>query len=225
MTAGSADRPTTMPPSWILLVTPIVWTLGVVLSVLAAGDGVLGGDVRVARWVQKADGTVPETLADVGNWIGAYTPGAVIALAVVIWLGGLRRAQDALLVVAVMGIRALNTTVKGWIDSPRPTSDLVRVTEHADGLGFPSGHASGAMLLFGALAWVSWQNIPPGPLRSAAVAVLIAIILVVGAARIYTGAHWPSDVIGGYVLAIAALLTLVYLIGRFLRSGSRLWSF
>jgi membrane-associated phospholipid phosphatase len=48
---------------------------------------------------------------------------------------------------------------------------------------------------------------------------------VVGAARIFTGAHWPSDVLGGYLLAIATLLTLIYLIGRYLRSGSRLWTF
>ncbi len=168
---------------------------------------------------------LPEALADFGNWIGAYTTGVVVALVVGVWLGRLGRAQDVLLLGAVIGIRALNTTVKGWIDSPRPTPDLVRVTERADGLGFPSGHSSGAMILFGALAWISWQNISPGLLRMTAVAGSILIVFVVGAARIFTGAHWPSDVLGGYLLAIAALLTLIYLIGRFLRSGSRLWSF
>lgn len=97
--------------------------------------------------------------------------------------------------------------------------------ENANGLGFPSGHSSGAMILFGALAWVSWQNLPPGMLRLVAVTGSFVIVLLVGAARIFTGAHWPSDVLGGYLLAIATLLTLIYLIGRFLRSGSRLWSF
>ena len=203
----------------------IAWALGIALSVLAAGEDVLNGDVRFARWVQKLDGNLPESLADFGNWIGAYKTGVVIAVVVAVWLGRRRRAQDVLLLGMVIGIRGLNTTVKGWIDSPRPTSDLVRVTENANGLGFPSGHSSGAMILFGALAWVSWQNLPPGMLRLVAVTGSFVIVLLVGAARIFTGAHWPSDVLGGYLLAIATLLTLIYLIGRFLRSGSRLWSF
>jgi len=203
----------------------IAWALGLTLSLLAAGDGVLDGDVRVAGWVQFPDGKLTEVLADVGNWIGSYATGAVIAIAAALWLGRLGRAQDVLLLGAVMGIRALNTTVKGWIDSPRPSQDLVRVTERADGLGFPSGHSSGALLLFGALAWISWQNIPPGMLRAVAIAGSILIVLLVGAARIFTGAHWPSDVLGGYLLATATLLTLIYLIGRYLRSGSRQWNF
>jgi undecaprenyl-diphosphatase len=225
MTAGSIDRSRTLPPAWMLVAAVIAWVLGLTLSALAAGDGMLDGDVRVARWVQWLDGTVPEALADFGNWIGTYSTGVVIAIVIALWLGRLRRSQDVLLLGLVMGIRALNTTVKAWIDSPRPTPGLVRVTERADGLGFPSGHSSGAMILFGALAWISWQNLPPGQIRSAAIAGSILIVFVVGAARIYTGAHWPSDVLGGYVLAIAMLLTLIYLIGRYLRSGSRLWTF
>jgi undecaprenyl-diphosphatase len=225
MTPGSLDRPSTVPPASMLVVAAIAWALGLTLSVLAAGDGVLDGDVRFSRWIQRLDGALPEALADFGNWIGAYTTGVVIAIVVAVWLGRLRRAQDSLLLGLVMGIRALNTTVKGWIDSPRPTPDLVRVTERADGLGYPSGHSSGALILFGALAWISWQNLPPGKLRLVAVAGSILVILVVGAARIFTGAHWPSDVLGGYLLAIATLLTLIYLIGRYLRSGSRLWTF
>ena len=225
MTAGTIDRSRTSPPAWMLIAAGIVWALGLTLSVLAAGDGVLRGDVRFARWVQKLDGDLPEAVADFGNWIGSYTTGVVIAIFVALSLGRLRRAQDVLLLGTVMGIRALNTTVKGWIDSPRPTPDLVRVTEQADSLGFPSGHSSGAMILFGALAWISWQNLPPGLLRLMAVAGSFLIVLIVGFARIFTGAHWPSDVLGGYLLAIATLLTLIYLIGRYLRSGSRMWNF
>src|SRR5688500_13981606 len=120
MTESELDHSRTSPPFTILLAAMISWALGLSLSVLAAGDGVLDGDVRVADWVQTPDGSFTEALAVFGNWIGSYTTGVVIAIVVALWLGRLRRAQDALLIGTVMGIRALNTTVKGWIDSPRP---------------------------------------------------------------------------------------------------------
>ena len=42
--------------------------------------------------------------------------------------------------------------LKAVIESPRPTSDLVDVIEEADNFGFPSGHASGALLVVGAIS-------------------------------------------------------------------------
>ncbi len=56
MSAGSVDRSRTSPPRWILVAAVIAWALGLTLSLLAAGDGVLDGDVRFARWVQQLDG-------------------------------------------------------------------------------------------------------------------------------------------------------------------------
>lgn len=208
------NRRSTSLRSPIVLTVLIAWGIGVVLSVLAAGDGVLAGDTGVARWVQRADGSGATTIADLGNWVGAYRTGAIITVIVLVGLAAERRWAGIVLLLAVMLTRALNSTVKGWIDSPRPTPDFVRITEDADGLGFPSGHASGAMLLFGALAWIAGSWIPAGLWRTIAVGGCVVTILTVGWARIFTGAHWPTDVLGGYVIGYAILGTIVIALTR-----------
>src|SRR6185436_15397566 len=67
---------------------------------------------------------------------------------------------------------------------------------------FPSGHALYAACLFGALACLIADRILD-PMRGAALwagAVLLAGAI--GVSRIYLGVHYPSDVAGGYLVAV-----------------------
>lgn len=203
-------RSPSISPAWFLI--SVAWIAVLFLSHEAAGDRTIGGDVRIAHWIQDADSSVASTIADVGNLIGTYWFGALVSVPVVFALALRRRWSEAALFLAILAGRALNNTVKGWIGSPRPTPDLVDVRLHADGYGFPSGHAFGAMLLFGALALVARIELPRGKWRNLAVAGFLALILIVGFGRIYVGVHWPSDVLGGYLMGGAVLLTLVTLL-------------
>ena len=83
-----------------------------------------------------------------------------------------------------------------------PNDVLIR--DPAPGYGFPSGHASTAMLVFGYAAVVAMLH-APRPLAAAVVALSVAAILLIGWDRIYDGAHWPSDVLGGYATGAALL--------------------
>ncbi len=201
-------------PRWLIPATALAWIVAASFGIAAAGDGVLSGDVRVARWVQRADSSVAESVAAFGNWAGAYLTGAGLSVVVVLILTWRRQWAEIALLGAVLLVRALNATVKGWVDSPRPTADLIRVTEDADSLGFPSGHASGAMLFFGALAWIGWVTLRAGLARTVVAGLCFLTVGIVGYGRISTGAHWPSDVLGGYILGLAVLGTLVFAIGR-----------
>lgn len=207
-------RSPSISTAWFLI--SIAWIAVLILSREAAGDRTIGGDVRIARWIQDTDSSVASGIADFGNLIGTYWFGVLVSVPVVFALAWRRRWSEAALFLSILGVRALNNTVKGWIESPRPTPDLVDVRLHADGYGFPSGHAFGAMLLFGALALVARIELPSGRWRDLAVAGFLALILIVGFGRIYVGVHWPSDVLGGYLMGGAVLLTLVTL----LRIGS-----
>lgn len=72
---------------------------------------------------------------------------------------------------------------------------------HSPGYSFPSGHAFNAAVVTTVVVFLLW------PLLSSVghrVAVLLAVVfsLVVGLDRIFLGAHFPSDVLAGYVLGV-----------------------
>lgn len=71
---------------------------------------------------------------------------------------------------------------------------------------FPSGHAMASLLFFGTLIMLLPNIIKHKPFRLCCQAVLGILILLIGISRIYVGVHYPTDIIGGYLLGAAWLL-------------------
>lgn len=88
----------------------------------------------------------------------------------------------------------------------RPT--LPHLVE-ALGFSFPSGHATGAMLIFGSLLIVISQRMNKGLGKQVLQTGLVALILLIGLSRIYLGVHYPSDVLAGFILGYG-VLNLIY---------------
>lgn len=193
-----------------------------VLSAAASGEQTLPGDAAVQRFVQRAPQPPARWLADFGNWIGSARAFAVIACGLALAFVVARRWWDAAFLLGALAARLLNGALKILMDSPRPTADLVRVTEIADGLGFPSGHAMGSVLGYGAIALLASRVVAKRWQQRLVRFACAAIVLNVGFGRIYVGAHWPSDVLGGYLwgLLLLAMLyaAIVRIEGRFSRN-------
>lgn len=182
------------------------------LSAMAAGDNVLPGDAPIARFVQRAPETPFADVATFGNWIGSSRTFAYIALAIALMLFILRRPWEALLVILAFAARGTNGVLKDLASSPRPTPDLVRVTEIANGLGFPSGHAMGSTLGFGAIALLAPRLIPHTLTVRVVQGACVALVATVCFGRIYTGAHWPTDVLGGVLWGSLMLYELTVIV-------------
>jgi undecaprenyl-diphosphatase len=119
---------------------------------------------------------------------------------------GARWRLEAGFVLIAYAAEASNALLKSLIAAPRPSPDLVRVTEHASGWGFPSGHVMGSSMLLGAAALTIQRRAP----RCRFVAWIIAglIVLIIAFGRIHAGAHWPSQTLGG-VLGAIVLVSVV----------------
>jgi undecaprenyl-diphosphatase len=181
------------------------------LSFVAAGASVLPGDVAISRAVQGHLPGFLDPLIVTANLVGSTPSMLVIAALVAIALYARGHRGPAAVVVAATLAQAANVALKLSLESPRPTSSLVHVTEQTTGYGFPSGHTMGTTVMALVLAYVATTVMTAGFRRGAVQSALLLMPVLVGVSRIETGAHWPSDVLGAWLwgsLTAIAIVTL-----------------
>lgn len=108
--------------------------------------------------------------------------------------------------------------LKQVIGRPRPSGDLT-VWPEIQGWAMPSTHAAAtsalAMAVFLAVNWESART------RRTAGAALTAVVVFIGGCMVYLGAHWPTDVLVGWLLGTAVGATVTWAAQRVRPSISR----
>jgi undecaprenyl-diphosphatase len=118
-----------------------------------------------------------------------------------------------MLLSAWLGAEVLFNVAKILVDRSRPPFALAADAEHFGGLAFPSGHATQSAAVWGMVAALALLSANTRQAKTAVCATVMAIALVVGVTRVYLGAHWTSDVLGGWLLGGMWTAALVWLIG------------
>jgi undecaprenyl-diphosphatase len=186
----------------------------VVVTAAAAVFTILLIFVRL-RWapLESADRT---SAADVNNLVASHAAlvsalkiltmlGSTAVLCVVVGLAVILLAIRRLwrlalyLLAAGAGALALDPLLKSLVGRLRPA--LAHPIAHGTGSSFPSGHALGSMVCYGALLLVFLPAVR-GRWRTVFVVVVATIILIVGVSRILLGVHYVSDVIGGWAIGV-----------------------
>ena len=127
--------------------------------------------------------------------VGVGVGAAVIAAAFLL----MRRATAFVAFSAVYSL--IYNGVDILIRRPRPTG-LVHTTTNLGGYSFPSGH-SGFFVWLAVLAVVLLARRLPRPFYLTSCALALVLVLAAGLSRIYVGAHWPSDVLGGLLVGVS----------------------
>lgn len=137
--------------------------------------------------------TAPMQIASVVGGTAARLVLLAAVASALVWRGLRRHA--VWLLVTVVGGSLLNLLLKQIFSAPRP--DLLPHLDIVNSYSFPSGHAAGNMIFFGALAMIAGRG---------SVHALAALAIVwIGISRVWLGVHWPSDVIAGWAEGIGWL--------------------
>ena len=109
-----------------------------------------------------------------------------------------RRNESAGYAAAVLSGWAVSAVAKTLFRRVRPRV-IPRLMRGAGWYSFPSGHATLAPLVFG-LGALIWASPWPPRVRAALLAASVALSILIACSRVYLGAHWPSDAVGGLLL-------------------------
>ncbi len=167
-----------------------------------------GWDLAVARWLQR----IPylQTPMEIVSYFGyGPRPYVLTVLTALVLIARRRRIEVAFLVASAAVAGLLNQGVKVAIGRPRPSPALVTVIRHLTDFSFPSGHVMFFVSFFGFLFFLAYREPGRSAIKAGVMILASVAILLVGASRVYLGAHWPSDVLGGYLLAIAWLAAVI----------------
>ena len=175
-----------------------------------------GFNVRLFHLVNDVRGAAVDHVMLLGTSLGGhgnfplYLALAALAAAVAVGCARNERGVAAELWLGVLSVFAIAYLLDGWLlswlkpmlDFPRPLLALPAGMVHVVGKpelyhSLPSGHSSFAMLVVASL----WPV-----LRSWGRLVGVGFVLWVGLSRISLGAHFPADVLAGFVSALLVVV-------------------
>ena len=166
-------------------------------------------EVDLIEWLQKASGSAGQAIAKVLTLIGGETVTLLVLLVVLFcYKKEAGKRCGFTMVAASMWFPMIKNAVlrlRPYMAHPDRIEVLSVVHADADpmdviqqGYSFPSGHSANAVSLYGSIArevrkkWMWW--------------VAVILPLLIGLSRFAVGVHYPTDVLAGWAVGLAAVL-------------------
>ena len=204
----SADSPKAFLLVGAVLVVGGAWLFFGVVEDVISRDPLVLVDVEVFRVLQALhNGLLDRAMVAITEMGDAQVllPVIVAALA---WFVVQRLWLTAAYWIAAVGIaELLAEVIKLALHRPRPQLLYTGAAQFS----FPSGHAVMSTVVYGFLAYLLLRR-ARGAWRHAGSAMAVSLLTLIGFSRLYLGAHWLSDVLGGLAFSVAwvALLAMAY---------------
>jgi membrane-associated phospholipid phosphatase len=194
----------------VVLLMLAAWAFGAVAEEVVEGDWITEFDVHLANWLHahaSNGGSLTQLMLFVTHWHSVG--GVLVMVALLGWWLYARRAWYWLLalVFTVPGGMLLNVLLKITFQRARPRFDEPLLTLST--YSFPSGHAVAATLLYGFLAAYLTRHAHSWAERIVVTLLACLMVALVGASRMYLGAHYLTDIMAALAEGCAWLVVCI----------------
>jgi len=192
------------------------WTLlglsTILICVVAHQYSRFPGDLEILRWLQGIDIPLFQSSMKAIDAMAfrLVAPMAVSLCALFLW--AIRRRTEAFFVALGLIFYGGGVFIKAAVNRPRPWELDPGVTLWflVPGPAFPSGHVMHFVLFYGMLLYLAPTLVKNRRARLALQVFLGSIILLAAPAVVCGSRHWPSDVLGGYIVGGFFLAVLIW---------------
>jgi membrane-associated phospholipid phosphatase len=169
----------------------------------------LGGlDAWLPAWLQAHSSPFLDHIMWTLTTIGG-PPVVILILCVALAVLLLRRrwGEAIGLVVSEIGGVTLNQIAKVAFHRQRPS--LAWAVAHEKNYSFPSGHAMLGMITFGTIAFMLCRYYPSRRAHTLIITITSLLVFGIGVSRIYLHAHFPSDILAGWIAGGVWLVAVI----------------
>ena len=187
---------------WILFAITAI--LAIVVTINVKNGRILELDLNIYKFFSENiinDKLTP--IVKVITHIGGAKIVFVLTVLAIILIKGLK--NKLFLLTGVVGTAGLNVVLKHIIQRERPNINRLI---HEKGYSFPSGHSMMSMAFYGMLIFLIFKYVKNTALKWTLIVILTILLSTIGITRIYLGVHYPSDVIGGFLVSLTYLFIL-----------------
>jgi len=182
----------------------------ILLSILAFLIPYFQLDVSISHTIQSINSPLFSQTMSFVSYLGNLPLMVFTVATVSLFLFFTGRRKEAIIGSLSTALATLSgSLIKLLIGRPRPTSALVRVATVLSDKSYPSGHVLAFTVFFGFLFYLLMQKTKLKLRDKFFFLILSLLIASIGISRIYLGAHWASDVLGGYLLGLIWLFCTI----------------
>ncbi len=166
-------------------------------------------DSRMTAWIQSWPAWMYQPMLAITN-VGQPLTIILFAGGLLVWSWWDGQTLMSVACAIVLATVIVSTALKLLLRRSRPETEYVANMFYPT-FSFPSGHAAAATVGFGFIAYLAFAGLAmPWSIILGAAAIVFGLL--VGVSRIYLGAHYPSDVVGGILLGFVGISILVFVV-------------
>ncbi len=168
-------------------------------------------DIHISEEIQEKQGPYLTTIMIWLSWFGRTSVSVVMVVITSLIFLISRLKKEAVLMVSTLLSGILGLGLKILINRPRPSKDLVFLLEETKYQSFPSGHVLFYTVFFGALILIILHlKKIKYKVKLFLIIICLSMIFLGAVSRVYLGAHWFTDVLGGFILGVFCVLIIGY---------------